>query len=302
MLVLDAGDLLFKKFTSPIPEQELKMMTDKAHLIIESFNLMGYNALGIGDDDLTLGKEFLLEISKKANFPFLSSNIFDEASEKLLFQPYLIKQINGFRIGVFSLLSPDLFLGQSDPRRKGIVIRPAIEIAQKMIKELQPKTDLIILLSHLSFQKDVELAQTLQGIHLIVGSHTGMNLINPQVLKNTVILQTAPRGMYAGRLDLTLANNEAGFYNLATKRTLENQLLNAKNRLNSPQISEAYKAQLQKSKDRIEQDLKQFHGKNEFTNVILPLAENIKDHPEILKMVNEFKSKYSEITKPTIPK
>ena len=302
MLVLDAGDLLFKKFTSPIPEQELKMMTDKAHLIIESFNLMGYNALGIGDDDLTLGKEFLLEISKKANFPFLSSNIFDEASEKLLFQPYLIKQINGFRIGVFSLLSPDLFLGQSDPRRKGIVIRPAIEIAQKMIKELQPKTDLIILLSHLSFQKDVELAQTLQGIHLIVGSHTGMNLINPQVLKNTVILQTAPRGMYAGRLDLTLTNNEAGFYNLATKRTLENQLLNAKNRLNSPQISEAYKAQLQKSKDRIEQDLKQFHGKNEFTNVILPLAENIKDHPEILKMVNEFKSKYSEITKPTIPK
>ena len=179
MLVLDAGDLLFKKFTNPIPEQELKMVTDKAHLIIESFNLMGYNALGIGDDDLTLGKEFLLEISKKANFPFLSSNIFDEASEKLLFQPYLIKQINGFRIGVFSLLPPDLFLGQSDPRRKGIVVRPAVEIAQKMIKELQPKTDLIILLSHLSYQKDVELAQTVQGIHLIVGSHTGMNLVNP---------------------------------------------------------------------------------------------------------------------------
>ena len=108
MLVLDAGDLLFKKFTNPIPENELKMMTEKARLIIESFNLMGYNALGIGDDDLTLGKEFLLEISKKVNFPFLSSNIFDEASEKLLFQPYIIKQINGLRIGVFSLLSPDL--------------------------------------------------------------------------------------------------------------------------------------------------------------------------------------------------
>jgi len=58
-------------------------MDEKAHLMIEGLNLMGYDAIGIGDDDLTLGKEFLLEISKKANFPFLSSNFFDEASGKI---------------------------------------------------------------------------------------------------------------------------------------------------------------------------------------------------------------------------
>ena len=171
-----------------------------------------------------------------------------------------------------------------------------------MVKELQPKTDLIILLSHLSYQKDVELAQTVSGIHLIVGSHTGMNLVYPQVLKNTVILQTSPKGMYAGRLDLTLINSDSGFYNIATKRTLENQLLNLKNRLNSPQVSETEKAQLQKSTEKIEQDIKQFHGKNEFTNVILPLTETMKDHPEILKMVNEFKSKHSGASAPIAPK
>ena len=302
MLVLDAGDLLFKKFTNPIPEQELKMVTDKARLIIESFNLMGYNALGIGDDDLTLGKEFLLEISKKANFPFLSSNIFDEASEKLLFQPYLINQMNGLRIGMFSLLSPDIFLGQSDPRRKGIAVRPAVEVAQKMVKELQPKTDLIILLSHLSYQKDVELAQTGQGIHLIVGSHTGMNLVNPTIIKNTIILQTPPRGMYTGRLDLTLHDNESGFYNITTLKTMENNLNNLNRLLNTPQLSQVEKAQLQKSKDRMEQDLKQYHEKNGFTNAVLPLSTSMKDHPEILKMINEYKSKYPDTPKPITPK
>ena len=61
------------------------MVTEKAHLLIESFNLMGYDAMGIGDDDLTLGKEFLVEISKKANFPFLSSNLLDEAIRQNLF-------------------------------------------------------------------------------------------------------------------------------------------------------------------------------------------------------------------------
>ncbi len=76
---------------------------------------MGYDALGIGDDDLSLGKEFLVEISKKANFPFLSSNLIDEESGKLLFQPYLLKEINGLRIGIFSLLSPDSFSANRTP-------------------------------------------------------------------------------------------------------------------------------------------------------------------------------------------
>jgi 2',3'-cyclic-nucleotide 2'-phosphodiesterase (5'-nucleotidase family) len=298
---VDAGDLLFKKFMNPLPENELKRMTDKAHLIVEAFNLMGYDALGIGDDDLTLGKEFLLEISKKANFPFLSSNTFDQASEKLLFQPHLVKEINGLRIGFFSLLSPDFFLGQPDPRRKGIVVRPPVEVAKNMVKELQPKTDLIILLSHLGYPKDSELAQTVPGIHLIVGSHTGLNLLYPPVIRNTIILQTPPKGMYAGRLDLTLVNRESSFYNVAPKGSMENSLNNLKNRLNSPQTSEVDKVQLQKSKEEIERILKQFEGKNGFTNTMLALSENIKDHPDILKMVNDYISKYPEAPKPTAP-
>lgn len=153
MLVLDSGDLLFKKYFNPISENELKGMSEKALLIIESFNLTGYDALGIGDDDLNLGKEFLLEISKKANFPFLSSNLFDEASGKILFQSSLIKETNGLRIGIFSLLSPDFFTSPSDSRRKGLNIRSPVETAQAMVKELKPKTDFIILLSHLVMQR-----------------------------------------------------------------------------------------------------------------------------------------------------
>ena len=68
-----------------------------------------------------------------------------------------------------------------------------------MVKELQPKTDLIILLSHLGYPKDMELAQTVSGIQLIIGSHTGINLPHPPLINNkTIILQTSPKGMYAG--------------------------------------------------------------------------------------------------------
>jgi 2',3'-cyclic-nucleotide 2'-phosphodiesterase (5'-nucleotidase family) len=278
------------------------MVSEKARLILEGFNLMGYDALGIGDDDLTLGRDFLIEMSKKAQFPFLSSNIINEDSGRLLFQPYLLKEIAGMKIGIFSLFSPDLFTGPNDFRKKRLVIRDPVETAQAMVRELQPKTDLIILLSHLGYPRDVETAQTVSGIHFILGSHTGSNLIYPPVIKNTYILQTAPKGMYVARLDLNLYNNIYSFYNLSEKRTWESRLHYIQNRLMSKEISESEKAQLQKTREDAEKAIKQFQGKNEFTNIILPLREGMKDHPDILKMVDEHKAKYPETEKPAPPK
>jgi len=300
--MLDAGDLLFKKFFSPVPEHEKKMATQKAHLMIEALNAMGVDAMGIGDDDLSLGKDALKEILKKAKFPVLSSNIIDEESGKPLFERSLIKEVGGLRIGIFSLLSSESFYGQWDPRKKGLIIQPPTETAQAIVKELQPKTDLIVLLSHLSYPKDMELAQTGSGIHLIVGSHTGINLSYPPVVKNTIILQTAPKGMYGGKLDLALNNKEPNFYNAATRRSLENNLNLMKQRLTSANAPETEKAQWQKAKEEIERTLNQYQGKNEFINSIVPLNEGIKDHPDIGKMVEAFKADFPEPGKPPSPK
>ena len=301
ILVLDAGDLFFKKFTNPISENELKKVSEKARLILEGFNLMGVDALGVGDGDLTLGKDFLMEISKKAQFPILSSNIVNEESGKLLLQPYLLKEIAGMKIGIFSLLSPDLFTGPNDPRKKGLVFRDPVETAQAMVREFQPKTDLLILLSHLSYPKDVELAQNISGIHLIIGGHTGANLLYPPLIKNTYLLQTAPKGMYGARIDFTFNNNTFSFYNSTEKRSLESRLNYIKYRLMAKETPEREKAQWLKSKQDTERALAQLQGKNEFTNIIFPLREGMKDHPDILKMIDEYKSKYPETEKPAPP-
>jgi 5'-nucleotidase len=290
ILLVDSGDLLFKKYLSPVPENEVKGMVEKANLIIESFNLMGYDAIGIGDDDLTLGKEFLLGISKKANFPFLSSNVYDEATGKILFQSSLIKEVHGLRIGIFSLLSRDFFSHPSDPRKKGLNIRPPMETAKTMVKELKPKTDLIILLSHLGYAKDSELAKTVQGINIIVGGHNGMNIPYPLDL-NTIIVQAGSRGMFGGRLDLDFYNKEPLFYNLAKKTTLENNLNQSNQRLNSQEIPEVEKAQWRRAKEETERDLNELLGKNQYTNHLISLQEQMKEDPEIKKLVEAYKAR-----------
>lgn len=298
---MDSGDLLFKKFIAPLPEYEVKEASEKARLILEAFNFIHYDAFGIGDDDLTLGKDFLVDLSKRATFPFLSSNLYDVESGKPLFQPYLVKEVKGLRIAIFSLLSPDLFRPE-DPRIKGLEVKPPIEVAKTLIEEFQPKVDLLILLSHLGYPKDVELAQALSGIHIIVGSHTGVNLLNPPVIKNTVLLQTPSKGMYVGRMDLKLKDPGASFYNLATKQTLERNLINVQKRIAARTATEAEKAQWQKTREGFEKHLEQLKGRNEFSNVILPLTDQTKDHPEIAKMVETLKAKAAEASKPSSPK
>lgn len=302
ILVLDSGDLLFKKYLHPIPENGLKGMEEKAHLMIESLNLIGYDAMGIGDDDLTLGKEFLLEISKKANFPFLSSNLLDEVSGKVLFQSSLIKEINGLRIGIFSLLSPDFFSGPSDSRKKGLTLKSPVETAQAIVKELKLQADQIILLSHLGYAKDIELAQTLQGINIIIGGHNGINLISPPVNKNTIILQNASRGMFGARIDLFFYNHEPTFYNSATKTSLESNLRSINQRLTSKETTEAEKAQWRRAKENAERTLEQLRGKNHFTNNIIPLQEQMKEHPDIKKLVEAYKAKFSAAETSSSPK
>ena len=294
MLVLDAGDLLFKKYSAPIPQNGSEAIVQKAYLIIDSLNLMGYDAMAIGDDDLSLGKEFLAKASKRARFPFISSNVVEEASGQPLFQRYILKEAHGLKIGIFSLLSPDTFLDPSDFRRKGVIIRSPAETARDMVNELGPKTDMIILLSHLGYPKDVELAQTLSGIHIIIGGHTGVNLTKPPVLKNTIILQTSSKGMYGARVDLNVLNREAGFYSMATKDSMERQRINYQNRLRGTMVPEIGKEELRKSVESIEQSLQQFEGKNSFHHSIVPLSEGIKDLPEIKKQVETYKTNFPE--------
>lgn len=261
---------------------------------------MGYHAIGIGDDDLGLGKRFLVDLSKVSQIPFLSSNVIDQDSGKTLFQRHVIKEVKGLRIGIFSLISQDVFLGPSDPRKKGLIIQDPVETAQEMVRELEPQTDLIILLSHLGYPKDMEFAQKISGIHIIVGSHTGNHLSHPPVIKNTIVLQTASQGKYAGRLDLTLVSEEASFYNKNTKRSLEINLNRVRYQLSSRQTSEAQKAEWQKARERYESALKEFEGKNPFTNIISALSQQVNDHPEIQKMVEAYKSKFPEKSEPPV--
>jgi hypothetical protein len=71
-----------------------------------------------------------------------------------------------------------------------------------MLRQLRGKTDVIVLLSHLGLAKDVELAQSISGIDVIIGGHSGVHIGTPHRVNHTIILHTAANGMSGARVDL----------------------------------------------------------------------------------------------------
>jgi len=127
-----------------------------------------------------------------------------------------------------------------------------------------------------------------------VSSHSGLNLTYPPVIRNVVLLQSGLKGMYVGKLEMMFYGSELLFYNTTTKRQLENNLVSIRNRLSAPNTPESQKAQLRKNQEETEKRLVEFRGKNEFTNTLMPVTDQMKDHPEVLKRVEAYRSKFPE--------
>jgi phosphoenolpyruvate-protein kinase (PTS system EI component) len=83
---------------------------------------------------------------------------------------------------------------------------------------------------------------------------------------------------------------------------LENNLNGINQRLASKETPEAEKAQLRKAKEETERTLNQFQGKNQFRNHIISLQEQMKEDPDIKKLVEAYKAKTQTAENPVYPK
>lgn len=201
-LLLDAGD-----FFQGTPESDLS--SGKNTVIV--MNHLKYDAATLGNHEFDFGIQTLKQLSKLANFPFLSANIKYKGKTPDFARSYIIKEIKETKIGVFGLTS-DRTPQMSIPENvEGVDFENPIESAKKVISEMKNKdVNLIIALTHLGFEKenqdytgDRALAQNIDGIDVIIGGHTHTKVDGVKINK-TYIVQTAGLGKTVGKLTLRL--------------------------------------------------------------------------------------------------
>jgi len=165
---------------------------------------MNYDALNIGDGELSLGQEFFTNLSARSKVPMLSANITGLPGVV----PYLIKNIGGINVAITGVTAGMLLSPEADKTWGKGVVSPNAAL-QELIPKLRQQADVVILLSHLSYEGTVNLLQfnDLQGVDVAVAAH-GRNLldIHPERVGSTVIVQNSMGGEYLGFLKLRLSD------------------------------------------------------------------------------------------------
>ncbi len=206
-LLFDCGDIsqgtpYYNLFRG---EVEIKMM-----------NLMGYDAMTIGNHEFDFGLENMARLFRMADFPVVCAN-YNVAGTVLegLVKPYVVLNRSGVKIGVFGLSPQMEGLVQAD-KCEGIVYKDPIAVAQEVTDLLRTKEgcDVVICLSHLGFRIknevcDEKLAAETKGIDVILGGHSHTFMEKPAFYlnaegKNVSVLHTGKSGIFVGELDLTL--------------------------------------------------------------------------------------------------
>jgi 5'-nucleotidase / UDP-sugar diphosphatase len=168
---------------------------DKGFPIIELMNLTGFNASAIGNHEFDYGQETLLKRIQQAQFPFLSANIKDE-SGKCMFKPYtIIKLDNDIEVAILSAiqLGTDGIPDSHPSNMKGLIFKDGVEELVKY-SNLRDSCEVFVALTHLGFQKDLELAQTIPSLDLIFGGHTH-TLTKPVHMENNIPVIQAGSGV-----------------------------------------------------------------------------------------------------------
>ncbi len=169
--------------------------------MVEIFSAMEYDAIGIGEGEISYGSKNLYMLEEKAEFPFVCCNLTEEGTG---FAPYFVKKFITVQRGPFSIAITGIANNKA-LAGSGFQVEDPFTLLPGVLKEIQDvRPDLVILLSRMGLEKDKALARAFPQINAIIGGGDGINLENPAVAGQTYICQAGERGKFLGSLSMDL--------------------------------------------------------------------------------------------------
>ncbi len=203
VLVLDAGDpfqgSLF--YTTYKGEAEAKFM-----------EVIGYDAMAVGNHEFDDGPEGLAKFIDAVSFPVVSGNIDVSGEDSLAgkVSDHLILEVGGEKVGIVSALATDT-VDTSSPG-DNITFEDEITALKADVAELEAAgVKMIIALNHVGLPKDLEIAEAVPGIDVVIGGHSHSFMSNekegapayPTMVGNTAVAQAYAYSKYIGQLAVT---------------------------------------------------------------------------------------------------
>jgi len=204
ILIVDAGDFL---------RRGGKSMNVDGEFILRGFKTIGYHAINVGENDLSLGYEYLLDLCKQFTIPFVSANLYRRETGETLFSPYIVVNLSKLNVAVFGIMSNDPAILKSSRNEQHLYIQDPISTAQSIVDKLSGTCDLIVGLSNLGYERSEELINQVKGIDVIISSHDAFDHQSAVKVHETILAQSKYQGQYAGDILLQLnRDNKISLY------------------------------------------------------------------------------------------
>ncbi|OOG23693.1 thiosulfohydrolase SoxB [Thioalkalivibrio denitrificans] len=205
-LLLDGGDTWQGSATS---------LWTNAQDMVDAQKLLGVDVM-IGHWEFTFGEERVLEVVendfKDAGIDWVAQNIVDVDWEEPVFDPYVIREVNGVPVAIIGqafpytpvanpqYMIPNWSFGIRDSRM------------QRMVEEARAAgAKAVIVLSHNGMVTDFEMARRVQGIDVIMGGHTHDAIPGAVEVDNgngkTIVTNAGSNGKFLGVMDLDVRDN-----------------------------------------------------------------------------------------------
>lgn len=219
VLVLDSGDAIQG---TPLELYE-HVLWARPSPTIAAMNLIGYDAMAVGNHELNFGLDVLRRAERQARFPLLSANILHTADGEPAFPPFTVIEREGLRVGVLGLITPAVPQWERPEHYPGLEFESPVEAARRWVEILRraERCDLVVVLAHTGLERDPETGEptgtahedwawrlaAVDGVDVLLIGHSH-RAIPPRLVAGAVVAQPSSHGRAVTRIDLELTATE----------------------------------------------------------------------------------------------
>ncbi|HTS11986.1 MAG TPA: 5'-nucleotidase C-terminal domain-containing protein [Candidatus Limnocylindrales bacterium] len=232
-LLLDCGDTTQG---TPLAYYFAEKDTSKPNPTIAAFNLLHYDAMAVGNHEFNFGEKEMWKAKSESDFPWLAANIKQSYTSGVPhIGSYIIKNIEGVRVGIVGFVTPGIPRWEIPGHYKGYEFEPIVAAAQRVIPEVRKRVDLLVVIMHSGLDRDPqtgasapdqlenenaawELANDVPGIDVIFYGHTHREM--PQLMVHGVLLSQARNwGQSLARADVEMSRDASGRWSVESKHS-----------------------------------------------------------------------------------
>lgn len=169
---------------------------------VECFNAMGVDAMAVGNHEFDFGTDNLRQLEQLAHFPFLSANIREKATGKLLYAPSAAFALPGkLTLTVVGVTTDELKTTTRPAYVRGLSVQDPLQSVRSIVKTAA-KSGPVVLLSHNRHRVDRQIAASLPELAAIIAGHDHLLFAPYRKVNGVAIFEALDNGRYLGRIDL----------------------------------------------------------------------------------------------------